>query len=132
MTRIAIALLLTGLVAGCGLPPDIVGPTEARLEPALPADEPSPVTARLIGTSLAETVAEPPGRWLAMAGIERPVPGWVTDQETGRSAQVELRPLSGEGIDRISLEALIALGIDEARLVVLDVYYDAAALRVAG
>lgn len=93
--------------------------------------EPSPVTARLIGSTLAEASADPAGKWLEMAGVDRIVPGWITDQETGVSTQVELRPLTGDGIDRISLDAVRALGIRESRLVIVDVYYDVSALRGA-
>lgn len=91
--------------------------------------QPSPVTARLIGSTLAEGALQPDGKWLQMAVIDRSVPGWITDQETGMSTQVELRPLQGDGIDQISLGALMALGIDEARLVIVDVYYDVSAVR---
>ncbi|WP_316015584.1 hypothetical protein [Roseobacter sp. HKCCA0434] len=122
---IVLAALLA--LAACGLPPDIVGPVEGRA-PAATVTGPSPITARLVGTSLAEVAVEPQGLWLAIEGIDRALPGWVTDQETGRTVALELRPLGADGLDRISFDAARALGITQARLVIVDVYYDAAAL----
>lgn len=108
-----------------------VAPVPASLQNAASApvvEAPSPVTGRTVGSTLVEPATGETGRWVAMADIGRPVQGWITDQETGRSAQVELRPLEQGAIDLISLDALRALGIDQARLVVLDVYYDLSSL----
>ena len=128
--RLIPSLLAAAICAAC-VPPTLTEtpvPGAPPPAPAVAGSAPSPVSARLIGATLAEADTSGPGRWVAMAGVDRAIPGWVTDQETGRSAQVELRPLEGAGIDRISLDALLALGVVEARLMVLDVYYDAAAL----
>ncbi len=103
-------------------------PAEQPAPPPTPniADpgQPSPVSGRLIGPTVAEVSVEETGAWLSMAGIQRVVNGWVVDQETGQGAQVELRPGDDARMDRISLDAVRALGVDQARVVVLDVYYD--------
>jgi len=125
------AIALLGGVLGCVPVEQGGGGNDPMLGAATEESQPSPVTARLIGSTLAEGALQPDGKWLQMAVIDRPVPGWITDQETGMSTQVELRPLQGDGIDQISLGALMALGIDEARLVIVDVYYDVSAVRAA-
>lgn len=122
---------LAFVCVGCvPVEPVAVSPSIQQPITALPETEPSPVTARLIGSTVAEVDSTATGMWLAMDGIDRAVPGWITDQETGVSAQVDLRPLQGDGIDQISFDALSGLGIREARLVIVDVYYDVSALRV--
>jgi len=131
MLRKWIVPALAGTVIGCAPVAPVGSTVEQVLGPAVEESRPSPVTARLIGSTLAEVSTAGSGKWLAMATVDRRVPGWITDQETGVSTQVELRPLQGDGIDRISLDALRALGIDQARLVIVDVYYDVSALRLS-
>lgn len=125
--RLSLAIMCLVALAACA--PRVVAPVAVPLPASSAVGQgPSPVSGRLVGSTMVEPEVGAPGRWVALADIGRPVQGWITDQETGMSAQVELRPRTEGEIDRISLGALQALGIGTARLVVIDVHYDLSSL----
>ncbi len=81
------------------------------------------------GTSLGTTVASlgdaaVPGFWLETPLVSQPTTGRVRNPATGRTVQVDLRPISG-GSSRISLAALRLLEAPLTELVTLEVFLNA-------
>lgn len=112
--------------AGVELPPvdavtveDFDTTTEAQREEAIAA----PATG---GNSLGTTVASLgdaaiPGFWLETPLVSAPTTGRVRNPATGRTVQVDLRPIGG-GSSRISLAALRLLEAPLTELVTLEVF----------
>ncbi len=78
------------------------------------------------GDSLGTTVASlgdagTPGFWLETPLVSAPTTGRVRNPATGRTVQVDLRPISG-GSSRISLAALRLLEAPLTELVTLEVF----------
>ncbi|MEO0917351.1 MAG: hypothetical protein AAFY31_10280 [Pseudomonadota bacterium] len=79
------------------------------------------------GESLGTTVASlgdatSPGFWLETPLVASPRIGRVRNPATGRTVQVDLRPLPGGGSSRISLAALRLLEAPLTELVTLEVF----------
>ncbi|QXI64032.1 hypothetical protein [Paracoccus marcusii] len=63
------------------------------------------------------------GFWMKTPLVDAPVQGRIVNPATGKSAQVELRPLSGSGTgSQVSLPALQLLGVPLTDLPTLEVY----------
>ena len=78
------------------------------------------------GSRLGTTVASlgdagAPGFWLETPLVSAPTTGRVRNPDTGRTVQVDLRPISG-GSSRISLAALRLLEAPLTELVTLEVF----------
>lgn len=78
------------------------------------------------GNALGTTVASlgdagQPGFWLETPLVDAPATGRVRNPETGRTVQVDLRPIEG-GSSRISLAALRLLEAPLTELVTLEVF----------
>jgi hypothetical protein len=116
----------TGAPAGVELPPvdavtieDFDTTTQTQREEAVAA----PATG---GNSLGTTVASlgdaaTPGFWLETPLVSAPTTGRVRNPATGRTVQVDLRPIEG-GSSRISLAALRLLEAPLTELVTLEVF----------
>ena len=78
------------------------------------------------GNALGTTVASlgdagQPGFWLETPLVSQPTTGRIRNPETGRTVQVDLRPIEG-GSSRISLAALRLLEAPLTELVTLEVF----------
>ena len=63
------------------------------------------------------------GFWMKTPLVDAPVQGRIVNPATGKSAQVEVRPLSGSGTgSQVSLPALQLLGVPLTDLPTLEVY----------
>ncbi|WP_282028346.1 hypothetical protein [Paracoccus marcusii] len=63
------------------------------------------------------------GFWMKTPLVDAPAQGRIVNPATGKSAQVELRPLSGSGTgSQVSLPALQLLGVPLTDLPTLEVY----------
>ncbi len=76
----------------------------------------------VLGTTVASLGdAGQPGFWLETPLVDSPATGRVRNPETGRTVQVDLRPIQG-GSSRISLAALRLLEAPLTELVTLEVF----------
>lgn len=93
--------------------------TEAQREEAIAA--PASGSSSL-GTTVASLGdATTPGFWLETPLVSAPTTGRIRNPETGRTVQVDLRPIEG-GSSRISLAALRLLEAPLTELVTLEVF----------
>lgn len=95
------------------------------------SERPSPVAGRFLDNIRATPgPATRAGRWVQSPAVGQDGQGWAIDSETGRSIRLLLLPQDADDdtSSLISVEAMVALGVHSARLVVLDLYRDTRAL----
>lgn len=93
--------------------------TEAQREEAIAAPTSGSNSLGMTVASLGD--AATPGFWLETPLVSAPTTGRVRNPATGRTVQVELRPIEG-GSSRISLAALRLLEAPLTELVTLEVF----------
>ena len=122
------------LISACAAPQ-----TGARLDDnaadrppsTLASERPSPVAGRFLASIRATPgPTTRAGRWVQSPVVSQDGQGWAMDSETGRSIRLLLLPQDADDdtSSLISVEAMAALGVHSARLVVLDLYRDTRAL----